>query len=81
MEYYQFIGLMIIGLGAIVSLFFAVHTPLSKIVQRLTKIETQLETMNKTLGKHSNKLEDHEKRISNNEMDISIIKKTRKGGK
>ena len=77
MDYYAFIGMMIVGLGVIVALFFAVHTPLSKIEQRLTKIETQLEAMNQTLGGHSSTLADHEKRIGKNETDIKEIKHKR----
>ena len=79
MDYYSFIGMLVVGIGVIVALFFAVHTPLSKIVERLTKIETKLENIDETLKGHSNKLDEHEKRIGKNEQDISILKKTKKG--
>lgn len=82
MQDYQFIGMLVLGLSAIISLFVAVYKPLANIEKRLTKIETKLEQMNQTLGGHSNKLEEHEKRIVQNEGDIKILKmknKQRKG--
>ena len=79
MDYYQFIGLLIVGLGVIVALFFAVHNPLSKIETNLARIDTKLENIDKTLQGHTSKLEDHEKRISKNEGDIKLIKNKRKG--
>ena len=72
MEYYAFIGYLIVGLGVIISLFIAVYTPLSKIEKRLTHIEDKLEQIDKTLGGHSNKIEDHERRL--NEHDKEFIK-------
>lgn len=78
MDYYTFIGTLVVGLGVIVSLFFAVHNPLSKIEHRLTQIEDKLDTMNKTMEGHGNTLQDHEKRITQNTTDISIMKKGKK---
>ena len=74
MDYYAFIGYLIVGLGVIVSLFLAVGLPLIKIATRLQKIEDRLDHIDKTLGGHSNKLEEHEKRITQNEGEIKVLK-------
>ena len=79
MDYYQFIGLLVVGIGVIVALFFAVHNPLSKIENRLTGIETRLESIDKTLSGHSDTLKDHERRIGKNESDIKILNAKKKG--
>lgn len=77
MDYYQFIGLLVIGLGVIIALFFAVHNPLSKIENNLTEVNVKLDNIDKTLQGHSNTLTDHEKRISKNEGDIKILNATK----
>lgn len=81
MDYYQFIGLLIVGLGVIVALFFAVHNPLSKIENNLTEVNVKLDNIDKTLQGHSDTLKDHERRISKNEGDIKSIKTKKHGGK
>lgn len=72
MDYYSFIGYLVVGLGVIVSLFLAVFMPLMKIVARLTTIENKLDTMNGTLGSHSSKIDEHEQRL--NDHDKEFIK-------
>jgi hypothetical protein len=74
MEYYAFIGYLIVGLGVIVSLFLAVGLPLIKIATRLQKIEDRLDHIDTTLGGHSTKIEDHEKRITQSEGEIKVLK-------
>jgi len=74
MDYYTFIGTLVVGLGVIIALFFAVHNPLSKIEHRLTQIEDELKAINKTLDGHGSTLADHEKRITQNTTDIKVIK-------
>jgi len=74
MEYYQFIGYLIVGLGVIVSLFVAVGVPLMKIATRLQKIEDRLDHIDETLGGHSNKLEEHEKRLDDHDKEFIKIK-------
>lgn len=74
MDYYTFIGTLVVGLGVIISLFIAVYKPLAKIEHRLTKIEDNLESINNTLGGHSTTLKEHEKRITQNEGDIKVLK-------
>ena len=51
MEYYAFIGYLIVGLGVIVSLFLAVGLPLIKIATRLQKIEDQAPPLLEERGK------------------------------
>lgn len=72
MEYYAFIGYLIVGLGVIVSLFLAVGLPLIKIATRLQKIEDRLDHIDTTLGGHSSKIEEHEHRLD--EHDKKFIK-------
>ena len=74
MQDYQFIGMLVLGLSAIISLFVAIYKPLSNIEKRLTKIETNLDNIDKTLGGHSHRLDEHERRIVQNEGDIKILK-------
>ena len=75
MDYYSFIGYLVVGLGVIISLFVAVYKPLSKIATRLTKIEDKLENIDKTLGGHSTKIEEHEKRLNGHDLEIEKLKK------
>ena len=75
MDYYQFIGLMVVGLGVIFSLFFSIYKPLSKIVARLQKIEDKLNEIDKTLGGHSGKIDEHEKRLNGHDIEIERLKK------
>ena len=75
MDYYTFIGTLVVGLGVIISLFVAIYKPLSKIEHRLTQIEDELKSINKTLDGHTSKLDDHEKRITQNTTDIKLMKK------
>lgn len=74
MDYYAFIGYLVVGLGVIISLFVAVGVPLMRIATRLQKIEDRLDHIDSTLGGHSNKLEEHEKRITQNEGEIKVLK-------
>ena len=75
MDYYSFIGLLVVGLGVIVALFFAVHNPLKKIAERLVHIEDKLEEIDKTLGGHSSKIDEHEQRLNKHEVEIEKLKK------
>lgn len=77
MEYYQFIGYLVVGLGVIISLFLAVGRPLMKLEQRMTRIEDKLDNIDKTLGGHSSKIEEHEKRLDDH--DKKFIKIENKG--
>ena len=75
MDYYSFIGYLVVGLGVIISLFVAVYKPLSKIATRLTKIEDKLEVINGTLGKHDSKIDEHEHRLNGHDIEIEKLKK------
>ena len=75
MDYYTFIGMLIVGIGVIVALFFAIHNPLKKIAERLTHIEDKLEQIDQTLGGHSKKIDEHEKRLNNHDIEIEKLKK------
>lgn len=75
MEYYSFIGYLVVGLGVIASLFIAVFTPLSKMVKQLAEIKVRLDNIDNTLGGHSNKIEEHEKRLNNHDVEIEKLKK------
>lgn len=75
MDYYMFIGMLVVGAGVIVSLFFAVHNPLKKIAERLMHIEDKLDEMDRTLSGHSNKIDEHEKRLNNHDVEIEKLKK------
>ena len=75
MDYYSFIGYLVVGLGVIIALFVAVWKPLSSIVQRLTKIEDKLESINETLGGHSKKIDEHENRLNAHDIEIEKLKK------
>lgn len=67
MDYYAFIGYLVVGLGVIISLFVAVGVPLMKIATRLQKIEDRLDHIDATLGGHSSKIEEHEKRLDDHD--------------
>lgn len=75
LDYYTFIGTLVVGLGVIVALFFAVHNPLSKIEHRLTQIEDELKSMTKTLGSHQSTLEKHENKLIEHDIEIERLKK------
>ena len=75
MDYYSFIGYLVVGLGVIISLFIAVYKPLSKIATRLTKIEDKLEVINHTLGEQGSKINEHEHRLNGHDIEIEKLKK------
>lgn len=75
MDYYGFIGMLVVGLGVIISLFLAVWKPLSNMVKSLAKIEEKLNEIDKTLGGHSNKIDEHEKRLNGHDLEIEKLKK------
>jgi predicted nucleic acid-binding Zn-ribbon protein len=81
MDYYSFIGLLVVGLGIVVGLFFAVHNPLSRIESNQAETNVKLDNINKTLEGHNDTLKDHERRISKNEGDIKSMKTKKHGGK
>ena len=75
MDYYSFIGYLVVGLSVIISLFLAVYVPLSKVVTRLTKIEDKLDVINKTLQTHGSKIDEHEHRLNGHDIEIEKLKK------
>ena len=75
MDYYSFIGYLVVGLGVIIALFVAVWKPLASIVRELTEIKVRLDSIDKTLGGHSEKIEEHENRLNKHDLEIERLKK------